>query len=65
MSTMQEQCRSGPMLPPNRSRRLFPKECKADAVALQGAQCFDAVAGDQSATAGVAAQQPGGAVESC
>ena len=34
MSTMQEQSRSGPVLPPGRSRRSFPKEFKADAVAL-------------------------------
>lgn len=34
MSTMQEEQRSGPVLPPGRSRRSFPKEFKADAAAL-------------------------------
>ena len=34
MSVMQEQSRSGPVLPPGRTRRSFPKEFKADAVAL-------------------------------
>ena len=34
MSTMQENSRSGPVLSPGRTRRSFPKEFKADAVAL-------------------------------
>ena len=34
MSTMQEELRPGPALPPGRTRRSFPKEFKADAVAL-------------------------------
>ena len=34
MSTMQETSRSGPVLPPGRVRRSFPREFKADAVAL-------------------------------
>ena len=34
MSMMQETSRSGPVLPPGRVRRSFPKEFKADAVAL-------------------------------
>ena len=34
MSTMQESSRSGPVLAPGRTRRSFPKEFKADAVAL-------------------------------
>ena len=34
MSAMQEEQRSGPVLPPGRTRRSFPKEFKADAVAL-------------------------------
>ena len=34
MSTMQEERVSGPVLPPGRVRRSFPREFKADAVAL-------------------------------
>ncbi len=34
MSTMQEQQRAGPVLAPGRVRRSFPREFKADAVAL-------------------------------
>ena len=34
MSTMQEERLSDPVLPPGRVRRSFPKEFKADAVAL-------------------------------
>ena len=34
MSTMQETSRSGPVLPPGRTRRSFSGEFKADAVAL-------------------------------
>ncbi len=34
MSTMQEEQRSGPVLAPGRTRRSFPREFKADAVAL-------------------------------
>lgn len=34
MSMMQEQQRASPVLPPGRLRRSFPKEFKADAVAL-------------------------------
>ena len=34
MSTMTEEQGSGPVLPPGRTRRSFPKEFKADAVAL-------------------------------
>ena len=34
MSMMQEQQRTDPVFPPDRTRRLFPKEFKADAVAL-------------------------------
>ena len=34
MSTMQETSRSGPVLPRGRTRRSFPREFKADAVAL-------------------------------
>ncbi len=34
MSTMQQASRSGPVLPPGRVRRSFPREFKADAVAL-------------------------------
>ena len=34
MSTMIEEQGSGPVLPPGRTRRLFSKEFKADAVAL-------------------------------
>ena len=34
MSTMQESSRSGPVLAPGRTRRSFPREFKADAVAL-------------------------------
>lgn len=34
MSTMQETSRLGPVLPPGRTRRSFPREFKADAVAL-------------------------------
>ena len=34
MSTMQETSRSGPVLPPGRTRRSFRREFKADAVAL-------------------------------
>ena len=34
MSTMQEISRSGPVLAPGRARRSFPREFKADAVAL-------------------------------
>ena len=34
MSTMQETSRSEPVLAPGRTRRSFPKEFKADAVAL-------------------------------
>ena len=34
MSTMRETSRSGPPLAPGRTRRSFPKEFKADAVAL-------------------------------
>ena len=34
MSTMIEEQGSGPVLPPSRTRRLFSKEFKADAVAL-------------------------------
>ena len=34
MSMMQEQQRVGPVLPPGRARRSFPREFKADAVAL-------------------------------
>ena len=34
MSTMQEERFLGPVLPPGRVRRSFPREFKADAVAL-------------------------------
>ena len=34
MSMMQEQRRVAPVLPPGRTRRSFPKEFKADGVAL-------------------------------
>ncbi|WP_419554512.1 transposase [Candidatus Poriferisodalis sp.] len=34
MSTTQAQSRSGPVLPQGRTRRSFPREFKADAVAL-------------------------------
>ena len=34
MSTMQDERLSGPVLPPGRVRRSFPREFKADAVAL-------------------------------
>ena len=34
MSTMQMDSRSGPVLPPGRTRRSFSREFKADAVAL-------------------------------
>ncbi len=34
MSTMQEERVAGPVLPPGRVRRSFPREFKADAVAL-------------------------------
>lgn len=34
MSTMQENSRPGPVLPPGRVRRSFPRGFKADAVAL-------------------------------
>ena len=34
MSTMQESQRAGPVLLPGRTRRSFPKQFKADAVAL-------------------------------
>ena len=37
MSTMQERSRSGPVLPPGRSRGSFPREFKAGTVAAKAA----------------------------